>query len=521
MLLRLAALFAFVACALGCQVGGGDVPIGSDIPTVFYVSPAGDDLNPGTRARPWKTLAHATEQLLPGQTLELMSGQYEVETTGLLRVDCNGLPRRGRAGSPITVRSETERGAVLRGDGDTVPLELLGCRHWIIEGLVLSSEHTADVAMGVDVGTVAMIQGGNDLTLRRLILMRSNRERHSHVLRVLEADSVLVEECEVYDFFHNAFEAVRTQGVVFRRNYLHSRWATSSGNTVAADDVTRGEVAIQIEESSSAIVENNIAEVVGTGFSVVARNIGSSYTDPTTYYVSSARLYGNIARDARRQGFRIETRCDAATPCDDLPERVVRDTLIVNGVALGAGTGFWVDAAPGTRVDNVTAIDVTNGVRIMRETQNTAIEFSASAARSLVRGYNGVAFWAAGATDWSFEHCAAQAPATEAVDFSPRDDRVQLPVAGESDDPCAVYLGPTSPLHGAAGVEGDVGANVLYRSVNGVLTNEPLWDPVSGAFPCGVVVPGINDDPSQSCIGVHQRLRVGGAMCPLPYAQAP
>ena len=81
---RLAPLLLTFAGTLGCQVGGGDVPIGSDIPTVFYVSPAGDDLNPGTRARPWKTLGYATEQLTPGQTLLLMDGEYRLETTGLL-----------------------------------------------------------------------------------------------------------------------------------------------------------------------------------------------------------------------------------------------------------------------------------------------------------------------------------------------------------------------------------------------------------------------------------------------------
>ena len=29
----------------------------------------------------------------------------------------------------------------------------------------------------------------------------------------------------------------------------------------------------------------------------------------------------------------------------------------------------------------------------------------------------------------------------------------------------------------------DIGASVLYRFQNGVLTNQPLWDPVTGAFP--------------------------------------
>jgi hypothetical protein len=512
---RLAALILGFGPSLGCQIGGGDVPIGSDLPSVFYVSPAGDDANPGTLERPWKTLSHATERLNAGETLLLADGRYSLDGSGLLSVNCDGKPRRGRPGAPITVRAEHERGAQLVGDGAAVPLELWNCRDWVIEGLVLVSEHDPDVPEGTDVGSVAMVHGGSDLTLRRLILTRPNRERHSHVLRVLEAERVLVEDCEVYDFYHNAFEAVRTRDVVFRRNYFHSRWAISSGNTVGLDDVTRGEVAIQIEESQSGLVENNVAEVVGTGFSVVGRAIGSPYTDPAPYPVSGARLYGNLARDALREGFRVETRCDAAAPCD-MPERVVSDTLIVNGVVLQAGTGFSVDAAPSTRVDNVTAVDVQNGLQIKREAPNAAIEFSSSAARALVRGYSGVGFSAAGVADWSFEHCAAQTPGTGAVDFSPRDDNVLLPVTVPADESCVAYLAPSSPLRGAAGVEGDVGANVVSRYVGGVLTSEPLWQRETGAFTCGAVVPGINDDPSQSCIGVHERLRIGTAGCSLP-----
>jgi hypothetical protein len=385
----------------------------------------------------------------------------------------------------------------------------------VVEGLVLQSAHDANVPQGVDVGSVAMIQGGHDLVLRRLILMRPNQERHSHVLRVLEASSVLVEECEAYDFFHNAFEAVRTDRVTFRRNYLHSRFATSAGKVVGNDEPTRGEVAIQVEESSLSLLENNVAEVVGTGFSVVGRAVGSAYTDPAPYPVSGARLFGNLVRDALGQGFRVESRCDAATPCDR-PERIVSDTLIVNGVALQAATGFWVDAAPGTRVDNVTAVDAVNGLRLLRGPPNAGLMFAASAARSLVRSYSGVAFWAQAADEWSFDHCSAQAPSIEAVAFSPADGNVLLPVTAAGEDSCVAYLPPTSPLLAAAGAEGDVGANVVRRYQDGTLTSQPLWEPGSGAFPCGAIVAGINDDPSQSCSGVHERLHVGSQGCPLP-----
>lgn len=41
---------------------------------VFYVSPGGDDANPGTKAKPWKTLAHAAKA---SGTVYLMAGEYE------------------------------------------------------------------------------------------------------------------------------------------------------------------------------------------------------------------------------------------------------------------------------------------------------------------------------------------------------------------------------------------------------------------------------------------------------------
>lgn len=516
-LLRAGALLA-PGLTLGCQVGSLDVPIGADRPSVFYISPEGDDAGPGTREEPWKTLAHATDKLKPGQTLLLLSGDYWPDTTGTIDVDCGGSPRQGKPDAPITLRAETERGATLHGDGATVPLSMWGCSHWVIEGLVFVNEHVEDVPQGVDVGTDALLQGGHDLTLRRLLFLRSNHFRHSHVLRIIEAARVLVEECETYDFYHNAFEAVRSSAVTFRRNYFHSRYATSAGNTVGIDNPTRGEVAIQVEESASALLENNVAEVVGTGFSIVGRSIGSSYTDPPPYGVSGARLFGNLVRDSLSNGFRIETRCNDAAPCV-VPERIVTDTLIVNGVAVQTPIGVSVDAAPGTRVDNMTLVDVTSGVVFKRGAGNAGLDFSASAARVAVRGFNGVAFAASEAAEWSFEHCAALAPGTEAVAFSPNDARVLLPVTAANDDACVAYLGRLSLLRDAAGADGDVGANVIYRYQDGTLSHQPLWDQKTGEFPCGAVVPGINDDPEQSCIGVHLRFQVGSEACKLPYPE--
>jgi hypothetical protein len=70
-----------------------------------------------------------------------------------------------------------------------------------------------------------------------------------------------------------------------------------------------------------------------------------------------------------------------------------------------------------------------------------------------------------------------------------------------------IFIPSTSRLKGAGKNGGDIGANILYRYVNGQLTNERLWDSGSGSFPCGAVIPGVNDAKG-SCFDLHVRLNV-------------
>ena len=64
---------------------------------------------------------------------------------------------------------------------------------------------------------------------------------------------------------------------------------------------------------------------------------------------------------------------------------------------------------------------------------------------------------------------------------------------------------------------GDIGANILYRYQDGVLTGVPLWDTGTGRFPCGVQVDGVNNIAGSSCFDVHTRLHVKEVPgCPFP-----
>lgn len=72
-----------------------------------FVDPArGDDKNPGSAAKPWRTLWHALRQLEPGDTLYLRGGVYHERVA---------LSRSGTADKPITIAAHPGELAVIDG----------------------------------------------------------------------------------------------------------------------------------------------------------------------------------------------------------------------------------------------------------------------------------------------------------------------------------------------------------------------------------------------------------------------
>jgi hypothetical protein len=89
-------LFLLLACA--CQASG-------QVNTLFYVSIAGSDSNPGTQTAPWRTVQHAADTARAGSVVNVRGGIYEE----LVTINVSGNANDGF----ITFRSYPGETAVL------------------------------------------------------------------------------------------------------------------------------------------------------------------------------------------------------------------------------------------------------------------------------------------------------------------------------------------------------------------------------------------------------------------------
>ncbi len=97
-----------------------------------YVSPEGDDANPGTSEQPWRTIQQALDTLGPGEQVLVTGGTY---------VEDLEMSRSGTAEAPITVTAQLGETVVLQPaseDGDTYPVRFSdGAAYVRLQGFVI------------------------------------------------------------------------------------------------------------------------------------------------------------------------------------------------------------------------------------------------------------------------------------------------------------------------------------------------------------------------------------------------
>ncbi len=501
----------------GDSFGQGEACVGVDCDddnpqaatNCLYIGPDGDDAAAGTREAPWRTFARAVTALAPGKSLIVLSGTYTVTDHGGLIASCADGDPSGTAESPIFVRSEIERQAHLATAGMGEGIRLEGCAYWRVRGLRLSS---ADAAGGEN--NIVEIDSSSHVELRRLLLHGSNRHfAGSGLVSIDGADDLTIEECEAYDFTGAAFWFGGGGKNVVRRAYVNGRGAadlptcTDDAEPFCSEFGSSADYGVVATDGLT--IENSILENTGIGVTAGGTSDNLLLGSVTIGGVHGAVFgYAPNSTSPDVTDLRVEHMVAVAPEAKALFLRTVADATIRNVTAVGGGVlgatlqsgtipcpeaGCLIDAA------NLLAIDSVNDGLTMADGVPGVVVHHSNSVGSGALDYrpddepidDDAGYW---------RHCVSVA-----------DDRV-----GSADDQCIAFI-PSDSAYSGAGEDGeDIGASILYRYQNGVLGEEPLWDPQTGAFPCGEVILGVNDEEGTSCRDVHVRLHIGTPGCPLP-----
>jgi len=293
---------------------------------IFYVSPAGNDANPGTQENaPWKTIGKAARTLLAGDTALLMDGTY-TEPEIQFR-------NSGTATAPIIVRARNKHRAILSSTsgcranigvyGSYVTIE--GLRSSIAPSNVPCASHNSSDGTGVRCWPDLSGSKRVSCTIRGMLFDAS--PARSHAVKVSQ-DYTIVEDCVA----NSGLEAFNGYGIIFRNNVI------IGGDAWGASLVAKGGV-------RSFKAYNNlirIRSVGGTGI-VLGGSTGSQWLyDPS----SGIEAYNSVAYNNV-----VINESGGATL--SLGMKGARNSMLSNNVVV-AGSLFLLPGRSGTLSANPT-----------------------------------------------------------------------------------------------------------------------------------------------------------------------
>jgi parallel beta-helix repeat protein len=269
-----------------------------------------------------------------------------------------------------------------------------------------------------------------------------------------------------------------------------------------SDPTNNGDTGIIVYPGSNNIIENNIVEDSGTGYHLEA----SSAADGN-------QLYGNLSINTRN-GVVIRTR-----------DALAANNTIRNHVVLNPGAvGIYLRDAENTQVFNSSVFSSSTNDGFLCDDVSagsvSSTKPSCYITNSLSYGNASHGMRQTGQSAFGFNYTASM---KNAINYAPASHKsiTNRFTAADANVGTKIWIPETSSLK-RSGLNGsDIGANILYRYKNGEETSEPLWSPVSGAFPCGVVIAGVNDASGSSCFDVHVRLNVNPTTLPSAYGALP
>jgi chitodextrinase len=419
---------------------------GSADAATYYVAPNGSDWSAGTSSAPWSTFSKAMSVLNPGDMLIIKDGTYHQT----LNVTISGTK-----GNPITIRAENDGAVTVDGENVRKAINLVGTASSrktdiTIEGIVAKNSNSS----------VVIVQYADRINLKKVSAYQA-ADGNYHIFDVAWSSYVLIEDCAasgrgrvMYDIYDSDYATVRR---CWGRPFYVSYAAT---------------MGIQLYGSTNCVVENN----------VIVKNL--SYSDQwigiqlwtATYNpaaTSNNKVYGNIFRDTSNMGVSLAS-----------AQKNMTGNIFKNNVLINSNECLRHGADDNLLVENLTCVNavvdhyrvqsyyqyytfdpnfsvsgtlknssfITHGAGLYRDTNDPKYA-------GLTHTYNN--FYGLGTNYSGF------AAGTGEKTFNPSYNTATY---GKG-----AYLMVPTALKGKGENGTNIGAEVLYRYQDGVLTDVPLW----------------------------------------------
>ena len=477
----------------------------------YYISPTGSDTNPGTSAKPWLTFAYAINSARAwcGDTLTLLNGTYG-DGTSTGKITVSGVVCT--AGHELMIVAANQRQAKINDNGSGRAVYVLNSAYIIIDGLYArSTDNSGSTSSGYPFFT----NRNNHITLKNLVARNPNRYANTHTIAVENSQDVLLEDNEAYVFHRHCVEAWVSERVVVRRQYCNPRGGRIAGGFGEANGLGKADALVTMYPCRDCIQENTIAD--GTTNPMYLNEMNATYG--AGILMSGSKVLGSICYKCDYgNGIYINSR--KVADLNHTPQNVtIRDVAFVdwnsnaNGLRVTDGVNILLDhitlLSTGGGVNGVIAEDTANG--------STPTTNSITMTNMLIAGLTtGTGFRVSNYNTWSGDKLFSNGNRA-AFEASPPSNLTNTSTKAHGMGTCKVWVPAGAAIRGIGTGGSDIGANILYRYINGVLTSTPLWNPKTGEFPHGAPdLDETNRVVGQSLFDIHTRLNVNTGGCSFP-----
>jgi hypothetical protein len=386
----------------------------------YFVSTYGSDSNSGSYDDPWATFSHAIDNLIPGDRLCILDGTYYQSLS---------ISRSGDSDHPITVSALNDGEVTIDGEGNKIPVLVTG-DYIVMEGIV--ARNSSRYVWGIT---------GDHNVIRRCSSYDANYSVNSgHGIAIMHGSNNLIEDCIAAGISRHVVMVYGPDASENTVRRVFGRWDGHSGegrvicnygaqqtvieNCIAWEATPLTDGGICINANYERTEGGNDAKMLG---SIMMNGRGSASCGLTITYPPAENSYiENCLINNFRYGVLVS---------NDPPQNftINKSTIINNGY------GILNQKSLGGTIKNT----------IIYNNSETGLQ-----SPSIELDYNNV-------YNNDPDYSGGVSPCPTCISMDPHPFGLTIP-----DD---------SPMKGAGENGEDIGANICYRYVDGVLTDEPLW----------------------------------------------